>query len=230
MNAIAASKATATAAWLVAFGAFLGAGAAAPFAPTQEPAAAPVAKAHLAIGKTECSECHGELTSKAHVHAAALDCSSCHEYAETPGAEEGTVKLMAAGQELCLTCHSDMQEKLQGAKFVHAPIGGAGCVACHEPHSTEAASLLKAQPEALCLSCHAFERTANPKNKTRKRILETSDGRGHPIMGHPYKGVPDPSANGAALSCRSCHDSHFGADHARLKPGKVKDDFCSRCH
>jgi predicted CXXCH cytochrome family protein len=29
-----------------------------------------------------------------------------------------------------------------------------GCLACHEPHGSAHAHLLRAEPRALCLSCH----------------------------------------------------------------------------
>ena len=68
------------------------------------------------------------------------------------------------------------------------------------------------------------------EDPTKHRILATSEGRGHPIAGHPYKDVPDPSAPGKTLSCLSCHDPHVGNGVDRLKEGKIRNDFCSRCH
>lgn len=182
-------------------------------------------------GAALCFTCHAEtqkaLETKKFSHMPAQgECTLCHD----PHSSDNERLLKGRTQELCATCHEETGERIGAAKFVHAPIKEHGCAACHDPHASDAAQMLKAEPEALCMSCHRWEESPNPKNRTRKRILATSDGRGHPVTGHPYTGAADPSAEGKKITCLSCHDSHSGAIPSRLRPGKVKDDFCSRCH
>jgi len=184
-----------------------------------------------AEGNALCFVCHTDIQEKLKgkklVHGPAQeDCLTCHD----PHSSDTEKLLKDKQQDLCAACHADVGDKLAKSKFVHGAIKDHGCTACHDPHASDTAPMLADEPEKLCMSCHRWEESANPKNTTRHRLLDTPDGLGHPLVGHPFRGVLDPSAKGQPLSCLSCHDPHVGPDRPRLKPGKAQDDFCSRCH
>jgi predicted CXXCH cytochrome family protein len=206
MNAKAAIKAALIVGWLLAAAAFIWAGNAAPVPVDAAVEAAPKAKDHPKIGKEDCLTCHN------------------------PHSSDNAGLLKDKQPDLCGACHTDIGEKIAKSKFTHGAIKDHGCSACHDPHASDTAKFLADEPEKLCMSCHRWEETANPKNTTKHRILDTPDGMGHPLVGHPFRDVPDPSAGGKPLTCLSCHDPHVGPDRPRLKPGKAQNDFCSRCH
>jgi predicted CXXCH cytochrome family protein len=60
---------------------------------------------------------------------------------------------------------------------------------------------------------------------------------GHPMMGHPFMGVRDPSVKSteknkvAEMGCLSCHQPHTSAA-SKLMPKDVKDSsaLCGKCH
>jgi predicted CXXCH cytochrome family protein len=185
----------------------------------------------VAEGSDLCFVCHTDIQdrvkkSKTPHQAAADDCKTCHD----PHSSTNEKLLKEKQQDLCTVCHADMGEKIAAAKYVHAAVTDRGCAACHDPHGADVAPMLKTDVNTLCMSCHRWEDRANPKNPTKRRILDSPDGLGHPLVGHPFKGVPDPSAKGAPLTCLSCHDPHVGPMEQRLKFQQGKNDFCSRCH
>jgi predicted CXXCH cytochrome family protein len=197
-----------------------------------EPAGSETGKIALAAsGSDLCFTCHTDIQDKlkgkklAHPPAQE-DCLTCHN----PHSSDNAGLLKDKQPDLCGACHTDIGEKIAKSKFTHGAIKDHGCSACHDPHASDTAKFLADEPEKLCMSCHRWEEKADPKNTTKHRILDTPDGMGHPLVGHPFRDVPDPSADGKPLTCLSCHDPHVGPDRPRLKPGKAQNDFCSRCH
>jgi predicted CXXCH cytochrome family protein len=198
---------------------------------TESPEAEKGKIALMAEGNDLCFACHTDiqekLKNKKTPHAPAQeDCLTCHD----PHASNNEKLLKDKQQDLCAACHTDVGEMLSKSKFIHGAIKDHGCSACHDPHASDTAKMLADEPEKLCMSCHRWQETADPKNTTKHRILDSPDGLGHPLVGHPFRDVPDPSAGGKPLTCLSCHDPHVGPDRPRLKPGKAQNDFCSRCH
>jgi predicted CXXCH cytochrome family protein len=249
---------------------------------------------HKKIGKTECTDCHGELIKHAVMHAPAEGCETCHEYSEDgakaqvnftikgnelcftchtekqeelqkkpskhppaeddcsnchdPHSSDNPRMLKMPLNELCVTCHTERQEEFDKKKFSHSPVRELGCITCHDPHATNNKPLLKAEPNSVCLACHRFKRSeptygpdeklmifpgtpipAAYPNKARKVILG-SDGNGHPFIGHPVGGIPDPSHKERQLSCVSCHDPHAGNFRQMFQKDIRGQELCLRCH
>lgn len=250
---------------------------------------------HKKIGKTECTDCHGELIKHAVMHAPAEGCETCHEYKEEgakaqvnftikgnelcftchtekqedlqkktskhPPAEDDCANChdphssdnprmlkMPLG-ELCVTCHTERQEEFDKKKFSHPPARELGCVTCHDPHATDNNPLLKAKPNAVCLACHSLK--AGPdgsENKDAKltifpgtfipagypdkakKVVLGSNGRGHPFMGHPVDGVPNPARKDTELACTSCHNPHAGNYVQMFQKDLKGQALCLSCH
>lgn len=100
-------------------------------------------------GEGRCLECHGELAEGATVHGAVEMemCDGCHS-----GGEGHRFELPEPLGEVCADCHDDPREEAEG--HVHGPVAAGECVACHDPHRSPAASLLRQEPPDLCWSCH----------------------------------------------------------------------------
>src|SRR5512141_1096719 len=81
-------------------------------------------------------------------------------------------------------------------KVVH-PALAMGCTVCHNPHASNAASLLTAPVEKLCVTCH-------DKQASGRHVM-AGLGLGD---GHPLKGKTDPSNTRREISCISCHNPH----------------------
>jgi predicted CXXCH cytochrome family protein len=76
-------------------------------------------------------------------------------------------------------CHGPILEKLAR---LHGPVAIGECSACHLPHASAYAGLLRRRPETLCRGCH--------------QALYTCPAR----------------REGEGAECASCHDAHGGAD------------------
>ena len=76
-----------------------------------------------------------------------MACSSCHSVHGTMGK-----KLLAKDtvNETCFMCH---EEKRGPFMWAHQPVT-QNCDLCHNPHGTNADTLLKSRPPFLCLTCH----------------------------------------------------------------------------
>jgi predicted CXXCH cytochrome family protein len=112
--------------------------------------------------------------------------------------------LRKSGEELCFTCHKDLQ-KLAKASSVHPPFAGGDCGTCHAAHASDRPSLLVKDANALCRDCH------NPADAALSRA---------------HKGLP-----AASLDCTSCHNPH-GSEQPHLIRSKPHEVFsgCARCH
>lgn len=166
-------------------------------------------QAHLnqPFARSRCSECHNPHGSDApklvnnFIHAAfEMGCETCHQEPQ-----EGKVVLQeGAGREMCLLCHSDVQEQLEQAQLTHFPLEmDSGCIACHSPHAATYAHLLKQGPVRTCLSCHT--------ELAEARVAKANVHR--PVY---------------EQSCVICHQPHTGK-HARLLRAEV-NDLCLECH
>jgi DmsE family decaheme c-type cytochrome len=81
-----------------------------------------------------------------------VQCNDCHN----PHGSFLNVQLRASATEdtVCFKCHS---EKAGPFVYEHEAIKIEGCTACHTPHGSSNARLLKInQVNLLCLQCHAF--------------------------------------------------------------------------
>ena len=75
------------------------------------------------------------------------ECASCHNALSL-----GT--MVEAQPGLCYLCHEDLSE---GYAYLHGPVAGGYCTACHDPHMSESPQLLRMEGDRLCFYCHAEE-------------------------------------------------------------------------
>ena len=136
-------------------------------------------------------------------------------------------------------------------RFLHQPAFQDGCYICHTPHGSDNPTLLRtADIDQLCLTCHAanaagklsadgttitlfngkVELPAHYLDSVR-RIQVNAQGIGHPQVGHPTRGVNDPSNPGHKMSCISCHDPHASNHSKRMfRLAKGTTVLCVKCH
>lgn len=126
-----------------------------------------------------CFTCHDDISSQIKesknihkVSGSKIECQKCH----SPHSSSHNKILKEEQDVLCLNCHNkkidtetkqidNIKEKLNNAKYKHAPIE-EGCVVCHNPHASDNTALLngafpegeytKASVESfeLCFNCH----------------------------------------------------------------------------
>ena len=100
-------------------------------------------------------------------------CDGCHDRSKDSGF------VVPNKLDLCYVCHTGF---IKGA-FVHGPVAVSECLACHVPHSSPDAPLLKTSKAALCLTCHREKRIAAAMHDKVKALK---------------------------MECVDCHDPHFG--------------------
>ena len=109
------------------------------------------------------------------------NCNDCHSKNKNVNAG-----LMAPKRELCQVCHQDF---IKGHN-VHGPVAVGDCLACHFPHNSQYPSLLKADPDEVCATCHQESRLAAAMHD--RFAVKT-------------------------ISCGECHDPHAGDARYFLK-------------
>lgn len=165
-----------------------------------------LAKKHLQadLTKTDCLGCHDphgsegkSLLVRGSVHPpfAEGSCNSCHDGAST-------AKFIAPKtNDLCVACHSNIEEIVAKAKTHHPALDAADCTDCHTPHASRQDRLVKLPAGGECTSCHA------------DKAPETGE-----------------FAHGAIpfLGCRACHEPHGGERPKLLRA--EGDALCLGCH
>jgi predicted CXXCH cytochrome family protein len=210
----------------------------------------------IELANARCTSCHdphgatpglkdGIIYAYEHAPFADDECDACHI--------SGTNRLVSSGRDLCYVCHSDQEEVFEES-FSHPLVEDEGdCLACHSPHTSPHASLLKRTREAeVCYSCHdravyqkehthlAGERGCSDCHVSHGSELSASlkgsvpdlcftcheDQRDH---GHPMgEGVLDPRTE-ETLSCMGCHDPHSSA-HQFILTHEHRRELCIQCH
>lgn len=74
---------------------------------------------------------------------AAKLCTACHVTGSLS-------ELVAPREQLCFRCH----ELETGKKYVHGPLASGGCLACHDPHSSQYRYFLVSESDSFCFRCH----------------------------------------------------------------------------
>lgn len=174
----------------------------------------------------DCAQCHGDLVNKKAVHAAIpMGCKICHSQLDATGvphrsAGNAPKGLSAAPPALCGNCHA---KSLFEGKLVHAPVAAGTCSTCHDPHASDSVGLLRKDPAALCIDCHADV-------KKKPHLIVGFSGGGHPL-GDAKKstGVPDPLRSGKPFYCVACHEPHR-SDLPRLGRFDKGMQSCQSCH
>lgn len=155
----------------------------------------------------QCSGCHnphGSDNAKLlnnYIHGAfEMGCETCHE-----DPKEGKVVLQeGAGKDMCLMCHSDIEEQMEQASLTHFPLEmDDGCITCHNPHAATYDYLLTRGPVKTCLTCHTELAEARAaKDSLHQPVFEQS--------------------------CVICHQPHTG-ERERLLRAEA-NDLCLGCH
>lgn len=172
-----------------------------------------------------CLKCHAKIAEKKTVHAAVnMGCDSCHEQLDAsavPHKSKGKFAkgLSAEGPALCANCHD---KKLFKGKYVHAPVEGGPCLACHDPHASDYQGVLKKQPAELCLDCH-------PDVKKGPHMIAGVSGKGHPL-GNDKKQADDPLRQGKKFYCATCHEPHRGEFPKLTRFLNKGMTVCMTCH
>lgn len=173
-------------------------------------AGAALKKAHSnqPFATSSCTECHNPHGSdrqkliNSFAHSPFVDgmCDVCH--ADTQG---GNVVLVeGARQANCLSCHSDVEEKLSQTKIPHAALQlEPGCTGCHSPHAASYPHQLRLGPVRTCLTCHGDLAEAQAsKQHLHRPVFEQS--------------------------CAICHQPHGGERAGLLRA--APNDLCLACH
>lgn len=104
-------------------------------------------------------------------------CSACH----IAGAFN---QLVAPREEICMRCHEFKLDK----KYLHGPLASGGCVACHDPHSSQYRYLLVSESDSFCFRCH-----------------------------EPQLVARNPVHAGVGEQCTQCHDAHMSDNEYLLR-------------
>jgi predicted CXXCH cytochrome family protein len=137
-------------------------------------------------------------------------------------------------KEACYACHPDFGNEAEGKRrYLHEPVAGGECTACHEPHFSALPRLGKSKKG--CLECHGPFPSRGSVHRPVKngRCTDCHD---------PHAGVaPKQLVREGNGLCTGCHD-HVHAHHrgaavsgsmTRLPPGVPKDGqrlSCLACH
>jgi predicted CXXCH cytochrome family protein len=138
-------------------------------APTDQGTTLPVQEAH-----TQELAAIPEKLIHMHYPYKEQECASCHD-------ELSLGRMVESQPGLCYTCHEDYGDSFG---YLHGPVAGGYCTACHDPHQSEKDHLLRFSGNALCYYCHKEE-----------SVLEN-----------------DMHADLDGMLCMDCHHPHGGED------------------
>jgi predicted CXXCH cytochrome family protein len=102
------------------------------------------------------------------------ECAMCHD-------ERSLGNMVEPQPGLCYLCHEDLA---QSYNYLHGPVAGGYCTACHDPHRSKNPHLLRLSGETLCFYCH---RQASVLKNEMHQDLE-------------------------GMECLDCHNAHGGDD------------------
>ena len=147
-----------------------------------------------------CYTCHTEQKAdfskpfRHRVNEGLLKCTDCHDVHGSPISH--SMRAAATQDTACFRCHRNLQGPFV---FEHVPVKTEGCAACHQPHGSVNARLLKVnQVNLLCLQCHTPSSTPNTR------------GGGSNAPAPPAAPVHDQSMKFQA--CTICHVAIHGSN------------------
>jgi predicted CXXCH cytochrome family protein len=186
-------------------------------------------------------ECHGEFTRAAQIHGpvAQRACDACH--AGDMGGHTYPLKRDAA--QTCTMCHSVAGMQSHQHKALEQ-----GCLACHQPHTSRAKFLLKADTvERTCAACHEIplKKFAHepfikgectlchqPHEADNKMLLRGGGGSKHCFTCHDGLRTVMASASHvhepAVKDCNTCHEPHSTDQPRQLRVAMEQN--CYACH
>jgi predicted CXXCH cytochrome family protein len=149
-----------------------------------------------------CNRCHESVTAMQSFRHSPVDagyCVSCH----SPHASLYPNLLDAVGPDLCLSCHDEFGEQLDGVRFVHKAMDEQ-CTRCHDVHGSAFPMSLVAPGASLCFECH---------EETRDRMAQAEYAH---------------SAANEGDACMTCHTPHGGDLASLMRDLPVR--LCMQCH
>lgn len=150
----------------------------------------------LRDGDRTCTFCHQVGNTRLHQHAALEEpgCLGCHD----PHAGRKFLLVEESVDQICLNCHV-----LEEAKHPHGPYAALECAACHQPHESNNAHLLRGGDAVEhCYVCHT----------DMKFVMSNA-----PVVHDP-----------ATRECTTCHSAHSSNFEYHLK--QPIGDLCLDCH
>jgi predicted CXXCH cytochrome family protein len=173
-----------------------------------DPKDADLQKAHdnQPFATANCIQCHNPHQSKypallqtfLHPPFESKQCDTCH----APAKDGKVVLTQSDAKALCVTCHADVESKIENAKVPHPGAMGE-CTDCHNPHAGASPGFLQPNPVSACLACHTDQAE-----------------QGHKKYPHQPAFVQ---------GCGTCHDGH-GNDNAHLLRVANVNALCLECH
>jgi predicted CXXCH cytochrome family protein len=125
----------------------------------------------------------------------------------------------------CLSCH-DLSASLS-ARVRHQPAAAGECSACHNPHASRFATLLKGQPGALCGECHGEVQRQLQRPVGHRPAVEGRCASCHEPHGGPHAALlRSPNSE----LCTSCHGEVGEWQERRLQHGPFAQGRCGVCH
>ena len=133
-------------------------------------------------------------------------CSACHN----PHASPQSHLLLARGEEVCGTCHKEMQQTIASSQFRHGPVQQGECSACHDSHGSKHAELLDhsfpktfytrfaLEKYDLCFRCHDSQLVLTEKTSGLTNFRDGETNLHYLHVNRDEKG----------RSCKTCHDVH----------------------
>lgn len=211
------------------------------------------------VERSACGQCHdphasarpGLLRESLHPPFADGDCLGCHALPGSPEPFRPARELA----DLCGTCHEAQVGDLRDLPFPHVGGDGGGCTRCHNPHTADGQTLLRAPLADLCRSCHDPGGAASggegrylshggadctichsPHGGERPLLLSSGSvemcaGCHEPqhTVSHPLGEESRDPRNGAPMTCLSCHAVH-DAPYPKYLHRSADRELCVPCH
>ena len=186
--------------------------------------------------------CHTRIGSAPYVHGATASCNACH----APDQGGHRYPLIRQGNAMCTYCHANIDTG--DYRVEHKAVTTAGCLGCHDPHSSNAKFLLVTDSvESLCGKCHstALKKYAHlpylkgectvchqPHEANNRYLLRGGTGTAECLSCHRDMATAFKQATivhqPAGKACTICHDPHTSDYPHQLK--EPMPDNCFSCH
>ncbi len=185
-----------------------------------------------------CFTCHADLKEKysagnVHFPVSNANCWECHD----PHASNKKALLRQGTEEAddpnsCLACHANDVPKAGTATHKHAPYEKLDCTTCHSAHNSPHQGLLKAEPSALCQTCHKLDSqpvAAAHEGKFITGLLcsDCHSGHSNNSAGLMSENAHAPFVEG---SCDACHSLPDVSGKISFADGVTAGNVCQNCH